>query len=307
MILRKAKTPPQRLFVEEPSDNPLWQLMHKISDKHYPSVRQLMIDTWDAWRSGIDASAVFDALMAGNTALAMSIVERAWMAAENELVVQAGTMINSIVVESLSEAGPRIAAQMDVTFATGQITPEVRSWVQTRVGDLITQIGETERQAIRQTILDGMQAGRGPVAIARDVRQFIGLTRPQQKTIERLRETMTAAGTRGDLIENAIDKRVKKMIRQRAQVIARNETILASKEGHRQAYLDAAHQGAIDINRARRYWVITPLDACEICLPIPGMNPDGVGLDEPFRTPIGPLIHVHAHVQCRCVETLSHG
>lgn len=33
---------------------------------------------------------------------------------------------------------------------------------------------------------------------------------------------------------------------------------------------------------------------------VPGMNPNGVGLSEPFKTPIGPAMHPPLEINCRC-------
>ena len=305
MIIIKARTdPPQRRFVEEPSDNPLWQLIHRISDKYYPVFYAIMISMWERWRERLDISHLFDGLLANNVSVVNSVVEQAWMSAENELLTQSRPIIEEMMTESFEISSTRIHGQLGAEFFGG-ITTDVRNWITQHTGEFITQVGETERMAIREVILNGMERGRNAATMARDIRQHIGLTRPQVETISRLRESMETANIPEKRIEDVIDKRIKKMIRQRAQVIARNETILASKEGYRQSYLDAANQGLIDANKSRRYWVITPLDACEICRPIPGMNPNGVGLYEPFQTPIGPLLNVHAHIQCRCVETMS--
>lgn len=299
-IVKARTTPPQRRFVQEPSDDTFWQVIHRIADKYYLPIRRMVVGFWNRWRERIDYPRLFDSLLGNNIIMSTSVVERAWMDTENELITELQPVLTNIVEESFVATAQQ---KISVVFG-GPTSQQVQDWVIRRTGEWITQIGQTEREAIRQTILDGMRKGSGPAAIARDVRQFIGLTRPQAETIARLRETMEQAGIRGNMIEAALEKRTRKMIRQRAMVIARNESIIASKEGNHQAWMEAAHRGEIDLSTARRFWVITPLDACEKCLPIPGMNPEGRRLDEPFATPIGALMSAHRHIQCRCVETV---
>jgi len=299
--LKARTTPPKRRFAQEPSDDGFWQTIHRIADKHYVKVRRLVTGFWDKWRERIDYPRLFDNILANNIPAATSTIERAWMDAENEFITDLQPALLQIATESFdATTKQQIGTILDVTASRA-----IQEWGSRHIGEWITQIGQTEREAIRQVILDGMRKGMSAEAIARDVRQFIGLTKPQADTIARLRASMEQAGIPGRKIEDAIAKRTRKMIRERATVIARNETIMASKQGSHQAWLDAGYRGEVDLNTARRFWVITPLDTCTICLPIPGMNPEGRRLDEPFMTPAGALMSAHAHIQCRCVETVK--
>ncbi len=50
---------------------------------------------------------------------------------------------------------------------------------------------------------------------------------------------------------------------------------------------------------------MTPDDRlCPLCELVPDLNPDGVGLDEPFQTAAGPVMYPPAHPLCRCAVTL---
>jgi hypothetical protein len=301
MFIAKARiAPPQRRFVQEPSDDGFWQTIHRIADKYYVSLRRMITQFWDRWRELIDYPHLFDNLLGNNIPAATSVVEHAWMEAENELITDLQPELSRVAEESFS-ATTKVQIGTLVGVAS---TRDIQEWTRQRIGEWITQIGQTERDGIRQVILDGMRKGMRAEAIARDVRQFIGLTKPQADTISRLRATMEHAGIPGRKIEDALAKRARRMIRERATVIARNETIIASKAGSYLAWMEAAYRGEIDLNTARRFWVITPLDACSKCLPIPGMNPKGRRLDEPFMTPRGALMSAHVHIQCRCVETV---
>jgi hypothetical protein len=301
MFIAKARiAPPRRRFVQEPSDDGFWQTIHRIADKYYVSLRRMLTQFWDRWRDLIDYPHLFDNLLGNNIPAATSIVEHAWMDAENELITDLQPELSRVAEESFS-ATTKVQIGTLIGVAS---TRDIQEWTRQRIGEWITQIGQTERDAIRQVIIEGMRKGMGAEVIARDVRQFIGLTKPQADTIARLRTTMEQAGIPGRKIEDALAKRARKMIRERATVVARNETIIASKAGNHLAWMEAAHRGEIDLNTARRFWVITPLDACSKCLPIPGMNPKGRRLDEPFMTPRGALMSAHVHVQCRCVETV---
>jgi hypothetical protein len=75
----------------------------------------------------------------------------------------------------------------------------------------------------------------------------------------------------------------------------------AANDASLAAWRQAAADGLVDPAQVRRHWVVADDERlCEVCEPIPNLNPGGVGLDEPFRTPIGALDGPTAHPRCRC-------
>lgn len=88
--------------------------------------------------------------------------------------------------------------------------------------------------------------------------------------------------------------------KERANLIARHETLLASNEGQRQAWDQAVDEGLLTGNE-KRVWIVTPDDAlCPLCEPLDGATAplDGEYPDDGGDGP--PL-----HVQCRCTEGLT--
>ena len=84
------------------------------------------------------------------------------------------------------------------------------------------------------------------------------------------------------------------------RAIAETQAFGAVNLGHRLAVTQAA-QGSLGRGvQVRRYWHIQR-GACPVCRQIPGMNPLGVALDQPFTTPNGPLFDAPVHVACRCM------
>ncbi len=84
-------------------------------------------------------------------------------------------------------------------------------------------------------------------------------------------------------------------------------TINALNLGQQLGWRQARDNGLID-DSARRFWIVTPDDRlCPECAAVPGMNPDGVGLDEEFDTPYGPMEGPTLHPQCRCTEIMRTG
>ena len=90
-----------------------------------------------------------------------------------------------------------------------------------------------------------------------------------------------------------MDRAAKRALQLRVENIARTESIWGLTPESR-IVEEAARQGTLDRASFRRFWLVTPDDRlCPECRAIPGMNPDGVRLDEPFQTPGGPFCFRH--------------
>jgi hypothetical protein len=88
----------------------------------------------------------------------------------------------------------------------------------------------------------------------------------------------------------------RRLLRQRGELIMRTETITTASAGQ-QLLWEAAQERGFLPETLRRFWIVTPDDrtCTKICRPIPGLNPQGRGIREPFVTPLGPVLHPAAH------------
>lgn len=194
------------------------------------------------------------------------------------------------------------------------------------VQQLGPRLAGANRAAIEQVVAQGLQA-RIPVAdLAANLRDTVGLTPLQWRAAMNFRamlrnnsrEALTRelrdkafdasirraieAGTAlpESRIERMVARYIDRMLESRAGEIAGTESHRAAVEGARGAYREVELSGG-DV---RRFW-LTARDerVCPICRAIPGMNPDGVDLDEPFASPYGPISGPEqSHPRCRCTE-----
>lgn len=115
-----------------------------------------------------------------------------------------------------------------------------------------------------------------------------------------------AVATKKPIPPAQIDKMVaayeRKFLKHRSQVIARTEAIRALNYGVQDGWRQAIEGGKAVEALVRRRWVVTKDErTCEICAPIPQLNPPkGVKFDQPFATPKGPMMLPGAHPSCRC-------
>jgi hypothetical protein len=155
---------------------------------------------------------------------------------------------------------------------------------------------------VRDVIRRGVEEGRSLTQMMRDLEAFVGLPSRQTQALETLRQRLLDAGKTRAQAQAAVERAARLALSRRLEAIARTESIAAASMGQQGIWEEAQRQGTLDPARFRRTWLVTPDDRlCQrICAPIPGMNPNGVGLHEPFQTPIGPVMFPPAHPQCRC-------
>lgn len=230
--------------------------------------------------------------------------------------------------------------------------------------NLIRQITDKTREGVRQTLLEGLQAGDNPRVTAVETRKVIGLTskqaqavanfrteletfhekrsakgwglgekinrapggsqvwivdekgRPTDKIdVRRLRDfrfdpTLKKAMESGqpipkEKIDEMVDRYRARMLKHRAQTIARTESLRAANAGALQRWRDAVEAGKVTADQVRKRWIVARDErTCPICKPIPAANKGvegyGIPLETPFKTSAGPFMTAPVHPDCRC-------
>lgn len=93
-----------------------------------------------------------------------------------------------------------------------------------------------------------------------------------------------------------------RMLRRRAETIARTEAARANAIGVQDAWRQAIDEGRVDESLVRRQWIVADDERlCPICAAIPGDNPkEGVEMRQPFVTGKGAVMLPPVHPNCRC-------
>jgi uncharacterized protein len=124
--------------------------------------------------------------------------------------------------------------------------PRVLFWASKQAGELITEMTDFTKGAIREMIADGLQRGVAPRVLAKEIRNAVGLRSDQVKRLSKLRE----AGKTPTQLNRAI----RKMRNQRALLIARTETMRAANEGLKETWIQAQEAGLLPAN-VKREWM----------------------------------------------------
>lgn len=166
----------------------------------------------------------------------------------------------------------------------------------------IDKINQDTRRAVREAIAGAIRDKRPPRDAARVIQSLVGTTRSQQKSLTRYAAQLAAQPTwaaKSAAQKTKILKKYRdKLIRRRAQMIARTETVDALNAGSEVSWVQAQRQGLLG-KKASKEWVTTPVGACSICRD--ELNGQIVLLGKTFQSKsIGALERPTAHPNCRC-------
>lgn len=180
---------------------------------------------------------------------------------------------------TITAAAPAFAARV----ALDGNAPRAVQWAQQHVGGLVSEIVEEQRNAIRQIITEQVDIGRGPRQAAVAVRNQIGLTSQQVGYVSNARrqlEELDSGYFTRELRDRRFDGIVRRaiadgkplsqadidritgrygerLLKHRAEVIARTESITALRAGRQEGIEQAVEQGAIRADSIVKVWDAT--------------------------------------------------
>lgn len=294
-------------------------------------------------QSEMSISKIADALRRGAIDEALRLAEAATLGAVMRGVGLAPGVRS--VMDELTDAlrAGAVAGQMQMPRRAGLqasldlTNPESVRYLRDTVPVMIREIDDAQRMAVREAVMQGMTGGRPVDAIARSVRQSVGLTdfmaravvsfRRQLETgemgagkapwdrrlsaVERqqARSIFAAGGRRGAQVDALVTRYTKSLVNRRALNIARTEVHRAYVEGQEELWRQASDRDLLDVTVTRRMWIVTPDDRLRPDhRAIPGMNPDGAPIGGQFQTPFGPITgpgDANTNlISCRCTVAL---
>lgn len=327
------------------------QRIRELSKVLERSIQAEFLKGVEALRGKIDLAAIVKMLEAGQVGEAIAAVSAEMVA--NSLGPVGVAISNAAITagqEAAKVIGQlKHLHNLEVVFrATNPATTQhLHAYEMSLIREMTTQALDN----VRRVITDGMLEGRHPDDVARDVRQHIGLTRYQSRVVQNYRRNLenlhhenaseraaARAGARGRALrDKRYDGLVERVIRQekaltkeqidslvsryegrwlkyRSETIARTEAIRALNTGNQEAWRQSSAEGMFSGGRVRRDWVYTH-DARTRSWHrnIPALNKKGVGLEEPFKSDLGPIMYPgdpNAQpantINCRCTVVFKY-
>lgn len=229
-------------------------------------------------------------------------------------------------IRGISKARPSRLVTPDVINLTYDPLDAATVAAQNVTNDAIAADVEDTAQATAEAILSsGLTRGVPPEIIARTLRDTLGMSQQEANAIQNYRLALAtgsrsplqralrdrrydAAVRRGGLTYEQIDRMVERYAARyrafRANRLARTEALRAANQGRKAAWSQYAALTGRAPDAIRRFWLTAGDElVCPICLPIPGMNPDGIPLNGQYNSPIGLIDSPpDPHPLCRCTE-----
>lgn len=287
-----------------PLADPQWQELHAAADAEEATVARVFYLALSA----LTAQAI---LARFREAIVRRDVDRALAAIPMERILELATTLAPIF-ERTAEAGATVArtarplsleTDLLVRLGTNAGLPvgELRDYARAHAAELVRDITIETRYAVRRIVERAVHRGTVPRETARLLEQVIGLNSRQADALWRYGEALREAGIKPSRIVQLTERRARAMLRQRALVIARHETMQAANAGRRAVWGRDLADGNILGHRWVREWVaIVPSDGrtCPTCVDLDGQRAP-IGGSYPNGSDGPP-----AHVICRCTEKL---
>lgn len=294
--LRKAEGP-------NPGD---YEWLLTIADRFRGKVRQAFLDAVQKLRDSADLSQLRAALEAGDVNAAMAALGLGDNAAAEALSAELTKPLEDAFIAA-GRATPIKGGELSMRFDL--TNPYAVQFVRSYDFGLIRQVSDETRagvQRVVQAAISGLAERGNPRDQATEIREFIGLTDRQTQAVLNYKSSLEEEERPAEQVARMTERYRQRMLRLRAENIARTETLRAANAGQDAAWKQAADEGLLSASTLRRAWLVTPDDRlCIYCAAIPALNPDGKPLGQPFNTPLGPILYPPAHPQCRCVAVLA--
>ncbi len=182
-----------------------------------------------------------------------------WEAAETSGVIT----IKPAILTAIAASGQEGYKMIGIEGAFDMLHPAAVELAQTITADLVREVTEETKEAIRWAIRDGVNQRKSMPQVGKRIKRLVGLTEKQVTAVanfeERILSEVKADGklrfTR-EQVDRKVARYENKAHRQREQMIARTETSRAVSEGSLTAYEEA------NVNVE---WITRGDLACEIC------------------------------------------
>jgi hypothetical protein len=323
-----------RRFAKAAGNNSEVQRIRDLSVTMQGRIRKAFLRAVRDLGERLDLNRIAELLRAGRTAEAIAAVDVQLIADGMVPVAHAVTEAALTAARAMTATMREMPALTDLNVSFGITNPSTIQQLSQYEFGLIRDLTADARRSVGTAITNGVSAGRNPLDTARDVKQFIGLTQRQTQAVQNYRSALENMQSdaldralrdkrfdpsvaraikdqqplSSDQVDRMVERYQQRYLQYRSQTIARTESIRAVSNGNHAAWTQQAQSGKVDAESVTRQWVYThDSKTREAHREIPGMNPDGVGLDEAFDTPDGPLLYPgdplgapEATINCRC-------
>jgi SPP1 gp7 family putative phage head morphogenesis protein len=279
------------------AQEPEWRLIHRLADARLEPLQQEFLESVERAKGRVAVSELADALQARDLVKAQAIVGVQDFGMD---AVKVQNILQGLVAAVGTSVAARMERQFKVSLTFDVLNPRAVSFVTQHTGELIRQVSDETIAAVKDIVQRAFEQGGHPYQQAKMIQGHIGLTERQSRAVENLKARQLEAGITQERADWQAERYAGRLLRDRAELIGRTETISAANAGQQESWQQAVDAGLIDPDEFEMEWITTPDDrACQECLDLDGE-----------RAPIGGvfpggLTGPPAHPGCRCAAGLS--
>jgi len=218
--------------------------------------------------------------------------------ASAQVINQTASTFGQVIQDNIGGGFPKVGFKGRFDFTD----PRSIEWATNQSAQLVTAVTDTTRNIIRETVSEAFTKNVTVYDTARKLRSVIGLNDRQAisfgKFIDNLDEQVRAGKITAAQRLAMGERQYKKMIKYRANMIARQEILMAENHGRYLGFTQAVEQGWAHPKSMKRWSTSTDERTCDICMP---MNGKSTVWNESF--PNG-VFNPPAHIMCRCSISL---
>jgi len=263
-----------------------------IADRLKGHARRQFLSALDKLRKEASASQIVRAIEIGELGAVQSAIKYAKLSVHLEPLL--GTMNAAIVA-----AGKVTIQNIGVAVRFDMRNPFAEQAAITHRARLVRDVSTATQKGIANLVRKGLAEGIPPRDLAKLVKPMIGLTNNQASAALNLRKTLLKHGVSKEVTSKTVGRYIEKKLRERAETIARTETIRASNAGTQAAWSEARERGLIRVGGEPREWIAAYSErTCPICQALDG---ETVPFDAVFSNG---SMYPPAHPRCRCAVGL---
>lgn len=303
-------------------------------DKYQPKIREAILKVWEELRKSVSYKELETTLVTEGVNGMLKYLDdlepitRALLLPELQIAMEESGRLVIDILPSGSITVPGYVPSVQFT------NPYAVKAVQEYAFNLIRELSNETREAVRLAVTTAVSQGRPPASIARDYKQTIGLTVEMEKSVQNYRrylETLDKQALQRQSRDKRSDSTVERAIRdekplpkatidklvasfrrkreaERSLTIARTESMSAMDLGQDMALNQTSEDGVLAPDLIQ-FWNVArdgrQRDAHNV---VPTLNPDGVQYGDFFKTPLGPMRYPRDRkygtaknvINCRC-------
>jgi hypothetical protein len=273
----------------------------KVADLFAPELRAAIADALQRLQADLDVDAIVTMLEQGRITSAIFAGDEHTF--ERDLNTALSVIDKAFQAAGAAAATSIIAGTSHYAVHFNRTNPHAVQYAQDLAATMVTRIAGETRAAIRAIVATAFRDGHPIPLQARQIRPLIGLTDRQAIAVLNYRASLEGSGIRADRIDALVGRYARKKLTERAEMIARTETMAASNAGQDALWMQMRDAGLLN-PAALRKWIVTDDDRlCPRCM---AMVNQLVALDRPFGDPStgATLRWPPLHPRCRCTVAL---